>query len=226
MATKSLEDRRAKIRLLNVRLDTETAAPVMKATVYIPKGQERVFLIKAEEYAQEFPLRGKPKNNALISSIEDIKLAVLESFWIGSRESMPGDTPVWYELWLRYDFEKDNAEAWRLSEENITLICSENEININDAHIIFPERIVKIIQANAEQLKLLIVCCPYIAEIRRAPKATTFFQDLSQTEGRKYINELLKRTAYSNNNTTICLLDTGITASHPLLAQSVNLNHV
>ena len=82
------------------------------------------------------------------------------------------------------------------------------------------------IYANAEQLKLLIAVCPYITEIRRAQEATTFFADLSNNEQREWIDELLQRTTYTDGNVAICLLDTGVTAAHPLLAQAINLDHV
>ena len=171
MAIKSLENRKAGIRLLNVHEDEEKS--IIRATVYIPAGKESFFLKKVEAYANEQTSNGNPKNNDLVRSIDDIKVAMLDSFWVGTSESMPKDTPVWCEIWLRYDFKKDNVEAWRETEESISLICSENQIHIDDKHIVFPERIVKMIYANAEQLKLLIAVCPYITEIRRAEEATT-----------------------------------------------------
>ena len=224
LAIKSLENRKAGIRLLNVHEDEEKS--IIKATVYIPAGKESFFLKKVEAYANEQTSNGNPKNNDLVRSIDDIKVAMLDSFWVGTSESMPKDTPVWCEIWLRYDFKKDNIEAWRETEESISLICSENQIHIDDKHIVFPERIVKMIYANAEQLKLLIAVCPYITEIRRAQEATTFFADLSNNEQREWIDELLQRTTYTDGNVAICLLDTGVTAAHPLLAKAINLDHV
>lgn len=224
LAIRSLENRSAGIRLLNVHEDEENS--IIKATVYIPAGQESFFLKKVEDYANKLTSSGNPKNRDLISSIDDVKEAILDSFWVGAKESMPNNTPVWCEIWLRYDFKKNNAEAWKVSEENIVSICAENQIHIDDKRIVFPERVVKMLYANAEQLKLLIATCPFIAEIRRAQEATTFFEDLSNSEQKEWIDELLKRTAYTSSEVAICLLDTGITAAHPLLAQAVDLDHV
>ena len=223
LALKSLENRKSGIRLLNVHEDEEN--DIVKATVYIPAGKENFFLKKVETYASKQTSKGKPKNNDLLRSIDDIKIAMLDSFWVGKTETMPGDIPVWCEIWLRYDF-KNNTEAWRESEESILSICSKHKIHIDEKHIIFPERIIKLVYANAEQLKLLIATCPYIAEIRRAQEANTFFTELSNSEQKEWIDELLQRTTYTNGNVTICLLDTGVTASHPLLAQVINLDHV
>lgn len=220
----SLENRKAGIRLLNVRPDKDET--VVKATVYIPKGQEKYFIDKVEKYANETNKSGKPKNDDLVSSIEDIKLAVLESFWVGKLKTMPDQNPVWCEIWLRYDYQKDNNASWKESEKDISDICSDNNIRLDQNHIIFPERIVKMVLANREQLKLLIATSPYITEIRRAQEATTFFEKLSGSEQNEWIDELLQRTKYLERNVAICLLDTGITATHPLLVQATNLDHI
>lgn len=153
LAVKSLENRTQGIRLLNVHEDTETNT--VKATVYIPAGKENYFIQKVEAYASEQTKSGKPKNNDLVSSIENVKLAMLESFWVGKPDTIPTDDPIWCELWLRYDYQTTNPESWRVTEENITLICQENNIPIDEKRIIFPERIVKLIRANAHTLKNL-----------------------------------------------------------------------
>ena len=79
--TKSLENLKKHIRLLNVRQE----GTVEKATVYIPAGQEAYFLEKVQTYAESIGNGGNPKNNDLVRSIEDVKIALLESFWVGKR---------------------------------------------------------------------------------------------------------------------------------------------
>ncbi len=104
LAIKSLENYKTGIRLLNVHEDEEQSTT--KATVYIPAGKESFFLNKIESYAKEKTEGGNPKNDKLVRSIDDIRVAILNSFWIGKAEDMPGDNPVWCELWLRYDYKK------------------------------------------------------------------------------------------------------------------------
>lgn len=224
LAVKSLENRTQGIRLLNVHEDTETNT--IKATVYIPEGKENYFIQKVEAYATEQTKSGKPKNNDLVSSIENIKLAMLESFWVGKHDTIPTDDPVWCELWLRYDYRSANPESWKTTEENITLICQENNIPIDEKHIIFPERIVKLICANANALKNLISMCPFITEIRCAPEVTSFFEELSYSEQTEWVEELLSRTTYEKGNVSVCLFDTGITSGHPLLTPATDINHI
>lgn len=225
LALKSLENRKEGIRLLNVHEDIETQT--VKATVYIPAGKENYFIKKVEAYATEINIKsGKPKNNPLVSSIEDVKLAMLESFWVGSPSTMPLEDAVWCEMWLRFDYDAHNMDSWKPIEENISTICQENNIRIDMKHIIFPERIVKLIYANANELKQIITMCPFVTEIRRAQEATSFFEELSNSEQKEWVDELLSRTTYSKNGVSICLLDTGLTAAHPLLQAATEMDHI
>jgi len=224
LAIKSLENRKAGIHLSNVREDPETN--IVRATVYIPAGKENYFIKKVEAYANEFTKNGNPKNDALVGSIEDVKLAMVESFWVGKLDTMPSEQAVWCEVWLRFDYSAHYSEPWKQAEENIDSICKKNGIRIDKKNIIFPERIVKLIYANAEELKILISICPFIAEFRRAQEANAFFRNLSNKEQKKWTDELLSRTTYQNNDIAICLLDTGVTETHPLLNPAIDINHM
>jgi hypothetical protein len=70
LATKSLENRTSGIRLLNVREEDQ----VIKATVYVPEGQESYFLNRVTQYANEKTAKGEPRNKDLIGSIESINV--------------------------------------------------------------------------------------------------------------------------------------------------------
>lgn len=59
LATKSLENRKNGIRLLNVQT---TPDEIMKATVFIPEGKENFFLKRIDAYATEEIKSGKRKN--------------------------------------------------------------------------------------------------------------------------------------------------------------------
>lgn len=219
LAVKSLENRTQGIRLLNVHTDLESETT--KATIFIPAGKEAYFMNKVETYASEKTKNGNPKNNDLIASIEDVKLAILDSFWIGDKETMPILNPVWCEIWLRFDYDRKNPNSWSEVEGSFVLSCQQSEIHIDENRILFPERIVKLCFANAEQLKLLISMCPFISEIRRAQDATTFFQELTNTEQQEWADDLLSRTQYLDQNIAICLLDTGLTSGHNLLENAI-----
>lgn len=214
LAIKSLENRTQGIRLLNVKFDEEKET--IKATVYIPAGKESYFIQKVEAYSTEVTEKGIPKHNDLIRGIEDIRVAMLDSFWIGKPADIPNEVAQWCEVWIRYD---------KLSFEdaltNISECCKTLEIVIDHNKLIFPERIVHLIKANKYQLSMMISCCQYITEFRRAPEPTSFFDKLSGLEQQEWVVELLNRTEFKDSNSAICLLDTGLNGSHPLIAPAI-----
>lgn len=232
LAIKSLEDIRQGIKLLNVReeVNEESDDKVIKATVYIPKGKEKSLLKKFDDFfdPDKYSDKGNPKNNDLITSIEDVHLAILDSFWIGNIKDMPGAEPSWCEVWLRYVPTKDeikNAENKLDATKNFTDCCEELNILVDDKEIVFPERIVKLIYVNKLQLKNLIETCDYIAEFRRAPETIHFFEESTGEEQQEWINELLERVEVKDTKSTICILDTGLSIKHPLIEPAIVGEH-
>ena len=215
--TKSLENLKKHIRLLNVRQE----GTVEKATVYIPAGQEAYFLEKVQTYAESIGNGGNPKNNDLVRSIEDVKIALLESFWVGKRVDIPIKDPVWCEIWLRCE-SGHIAEA----ERNFLAACTDKKIEVNANRIVFPERIVRMGKATAAQLIELIKSCDYLAEFRKAPESTGFFYDMDPQDQQDWADDLLSRTDFVPTNATVCLLDTGITSANRLLAPAIRENRI
>ena len=114
LAFERLENRQQGIRLLNVKKDP--ISETVKAIVFIPEGKETYFINKVEAYATEKTPRGNPKNNDLIRSIEDVKLAMVDSFWLGDKKDIPVSNPVWCEVWLRFDYDKNNPDSWNIQK--------------------------------------------------------------------------------------------------------------
>lgn len=214
LASKSLENISQGIRLLNIQ--TDDATNTIKALVFIPAGKEGYFLKKIEAYENELTEKGSPKNKPIISSIDDIRLAILESFWIGKKTDIPDKNDIWCEVWIRYDNPFiDDALA------DINTCCQQIGIEIDKDKIIFPERAVCLIKANKNQLTKLISCSQYIAELRKATEPTSFFTDLSGLEQKEWMDELLERAEFNDSNSYICLLDTGLNVGHPLITPVV-----
>lgn len=212
--TKAFDNYQSKsgIRLLNIQQD----GSVTKATVYVPAGKENYFLERVQAFSDSLETleeNKKPKHNDLVRSIENVKLAVLESFWVGKREDIPGENAEWCEVWLRYENEHMEEAASDFDE-----CCSDLAISQSSRSIVFPERLVRLIRANHKQLVGLLTSCNYLAELRRAPEPTGFFDNLDGSEQAKWVDELLERTTFHNTGATVCVLDTGLTAGHPLIA--------
>jgi len=219
LAVKSLENISSGIRLLNVKTENDT----IKATVYVPSGKESIFLNKVQAYADSSLSGDRLKNNDLISSIENIKLAILESFWIGKYEDIPQDSvSAWCEIWLRHDSKFIKEDVIR----SFTDQCAILQIVVQNDSIVFPERVVVLIRANRNQLKKLISTCAYIAEIRRAPELSSFFDYLSPRDQQEWCQELLDRTVRNESNTTVCILDSGVCINHPLIAPHTTESYI
>ncbi len=217
---KSFDNYTSGIRLLNVRKDNGTT----KATVYIPATKTGYFLEKVRAYANSLDTltEGKnPKNNDLVRSIEDVKPALLEAFWIGELSDIPAETPVWCEIWLRY--ENTDTET---TNEDFSLCCEALRIEVGQQCIVFPERLVRLAKVSHSQLIGLLEGCNFLAEVRRAQEPTSFFDELCGREQREWVDELLSRTTVYPSSASVCVLDTGVMATHPLLELATCENHV
>lgn len=210
LKVQSLENRVQGIRLLKVWEEDQTK----KALVYVPAGKESYFLKKVESYGEEVLPGKNPKNNDLVRTIEDVQLATIRSFWVGKTNDMPNENPCACEIWFRYDDKNSKLDDVC---SNVREICSQYGIPIDDGRIVFPERVVLLVTATLEQLGTIIKCCDYVAEIRRAPIISDFFESLSKAEQSDWMDDLLSRTNFIESDVSVCLLDTGINNLHPLL---------
>lgn len=157
---KSLEDLRQgkRIRLCNVRKEiNDDDKEITYATVFIPNNKRDFFFKKVEKYISE------GRNTNLINSIEELRTALLiESFWTDDTKLIPNRNPEWCEVWLRYDSDENKVIS------NFETLLSEQQINSKSGYIKFPERIVKLVKTNKEQLQNLSKFCDNIAEYRKA----------------------------------------------------------
>lgn len=210
----SLENRTSGIKLLNTRTEDAENHRVIKATVYVPKGKELFFLKRIQEYGEISP-EGNPRHEKLIATINDIKEAVLESFWIGEKDWIPNENPIWCEIWVRDEL--GNGIALNKIKESI----AELGITMKSEEISFPERKVILIKANRKQLTELISRSDYIAEIRRATEANSFFLDVENKEQIDWAKDLLERLEREESSVVVSILDTGLNNGNILLNKIV-----
>ncbi len=216
LVTKSLENDRANIHLLNVH--KHETDDITTATVFISNESKEFFLNKIRQYqtentpsSEKYP-NGNPKNKPLIESISEIRQPSVESFWCDSLNLIPDEEPKWCEVWLRVDSPKEDKEAFES-------LLDEHEIQHTSNVIYFPERAVKLVNANREQLILLSRYSDNIAEFRLAKESAHFWMDMPPREQTDWTNDLLARIKTNeDSNVSICILDTGINNGHDLLA--------
>ena len=216
LASKSLEDQKAGIRLLNIRqVKTEDNQEQTFATIYIPHGKENILLEKLHKYATEELHNGKPKNDTLFRSIENINVALLKALWTDRYEDFPTDHNDWYEAWIRTSVTED------IVNQHNRFIDSLQRLDIHfkeDSILTFPERTVFLVYANIDALTKLLGCSDQLAELRSGRVLTGFLLDEYRNEQQEWVEDLHNRVQFNpNTNSVICVLDSGVNNGHPLL---------
>ncbi len=212
LIVQSLEARHSGIRLLNVRKEGNEGNVSTHATVYVPHDKRGYFLRKIQAYATENDRRSEqPKNIKLINNLKDIRLAVLESFWRSEDLLLiPRENPEWSEVWISSN---EDSVVSRF-EASLRILRIESKTGL----LKFPERSVKLIFANRNQLEQLIETSDDVAELRAAKEIATFFIAMSNQEQIVQLQDLIRRTNFNRNtDVAICILDTGVNNGHPLI---------
>lgn len=213
LVTKSLENTSQHVRLLNINEEEG----VTKATVYVPTKKKDFFLKKINKYAET------TSGSDVVTTIEKINTAMIESLWVGKKESIPSKVSEWCEIWLRYEMNERPEEV----VDTFFRICNTLEIEHKERIITFPERVIVLIKANLQNLKQLMLASSHLAEIRKMITPVSFYSDMDLGEQREWINDLKERLDVSKrSDTTVCLLDTGVNNAHPLLESLLDDSHM
>ena len=196
---------------------------VSTAIYFIPnKKQERICnLIKKYQNPEFNTNSGNPSSAALMSSITDIVCPELKNFWQDDISLMPDNSQKWVELWIREEFDskKQKSSHGSVEEQMIKLLDFLN-ISHSSYTLHFPERTVIQILANRNDLENIIQYSDDIAEMRIAKTTSQFWLSLSPSEQTEWVNDMADRVCIDinvNNPVCVCILDTGVNRSHPLL---------
>lgn len=223
LITKSLEDLRKGIRLLNIKeIPVGEEQTQVRATVYVPNGKEGHFIAKIQKYQEEDTAKGQPKNAPLVNSIEDVSVALLEGLWTDNPQLIPSEIAKWCEAWLNVNT-KDNQEQEQIAQFLATL--DNTGIAYKQNSIVFPERAVLLVNANREQLIELILQSDLLAEFRAGQELAGFWVNESRVEQQAWVDDLLQRIQIIESNVKVCLLDTGVNNGHQLLQPLIDNNN-
>ncbi|WAS92626.1 S8 family peptidase [Nannocystis punicea] len=225
LATASLQDLRKGIEVVNqtetISTTGETQSLVQKATVFVPDGQLAHFIKRLEAYSQLTPKRpGERRYEDTFDRIGALRLATVRALWTDEEGGFPPDEQViWWELWLR---RTDGGEVRRLRS-----FAESSQILLGERHMTFHDRIIILAHASAEQISTSIDILADLAELRRAKELATFIVNESPQAQAAWAQELAERLiAPSSDAPAVCVLDTGVTQGHPLLAPALDLADV
>ena len=209
LLTQSLEDSRQGVRIANIQVNEESETC---ATVFIPNTKHDFFIKKINKYSEN------STGTDVIGTVENIQTALVEAMWIGDKDKIPKEEPIWCEVWLRYDRKKESTAV----KNEFIETCKQMNIAVKSQSIVFPERIVVGVYADYGLLLALMESSPAIAEFRRMVSPTSFFMQLSPAGQREWSRELAERIVVDDlADMSVCLLDTGINSGHPILEKVI-----
>lgn len=196
------------------RVKTGTGT-VQIATVYIPNGKRDYFLKRLNDYAETVG-EEKAKNATLVEGIAAIRHATLRELWTDPDDEFPTDADevVWWEVWLR---RHDGHEQERLGE-----FANRNQLLTSGHYLGFQDRTVMLVRATAGQLAHGLDSFDDLAELRRPHEVASLLTDMPAVEQAEWVEGLRRRLLVAGpDSPVVCVLDTGIHDSHPLLADSL-----
>lgn len=211
----SLESASTGIELVSTRREHDREF----ATVFVPQGKLAFFVKRVEKYLTELHKKsGRPKNQDLIESIAEIRVAVAESFWTDAPELLPQrDAIVWWEVWLRGSPDQVLDHFLR--------VAHAGNIDVAEERQVFPERTVVLARASLQQFAASLPLLDVLAELRRVKQIGGYFMRLDRGEQADWARELLGRLqAPPVAAPAVTILDTGVSRAHPLLAPLLDAN--
>jgi hypothetical protein len=210
---KSLDLPSQQIELLNVKESGEGEQKKITATIFVPNEKIKTFVKKIEAYRDESTPSGKPKNNNLVSSIDNIRLAVLKSLWTDVEDFFPdAQKPIWWEVWLTAS--PDSVVRFQNFAKLHDIALS---VRIQE----FPDRHVMLAYVTADVLSKNMDYLSFVAEVRRAKETTDDFLQMRNDEQKQWSDSFLGLidAPDEKSNQVICILDTGVSKQHPLINQ-------
>lgn len=229
-----LEDRRGQNQIELVAARQSAQNPEMvTATVFVPEAKREYYLRKVRAYAEEDNVRyekdeegndlldaggsrieksRRPKNNTLVASIETARLAEARSLYTDDMRLFPEIAQaVWWEVWLR----PDSRAVFDHAADHLGMVVREHVVT-------FAERSVVLARAAPEAIGRIVTNTDAIAELRLARDTPARFMEMDGAAQYEWSDDLAARLVPPVENApAVCLLDSGTTIRHPLIAPAI-----
>ena len=221
LAFESLAREHWGIELLNVRHEDNRTY----ATVFVPDGRLDHFERLIRDYlAERRDGIGRLRDNQrLIDAIREIRAASLRALWTDVADVFPTpeDGAIWWEVWL--PVRRDRRATVGAFRER----AQAQGMEVADGDLIFPERTVLMARSSVGQMQRSMMTLNSIAELRRPKETADFFDSLERDEQVLWLDDLVGRARFAeeaDDPPYACLLDTGVTRGHRLLAPALDAN--
>ncbi len=211
-ALDSLENKPNAIELVAVRPPPE-GGDTLSATVFVPETAANFFDERIDAYRDKNTKGGKPKNEALIARIDDVRLGTVASLFTDDLTLFPAaGAQAWWEVWVR-DGRLDSFQS----------VAARLNVATKPHTIRFPERDVILALADEATMGRLIQNSDAVAELRLSKDTPTLFLEMPAVDQADWAANLAGRlTPPSAASPAICILDSGATQAHPLIEPALD----
>ncbi|GAA1816371.1 S8 family peptidase [Nesterenkonia flava] len=190
---------------------------VQTATVYVPDGKKEYFLTKLRKYVETVGDESKARHSKLIEGIQSVQRATVKDLWTDPELLFPEDPSElrWWEVWLR---SRDGKER-----ERFTTFASHQDLLTSSHYLGFGDRTVVMVRATINHLAETFRSLDDIAELRRPHDVASLITNLPAAEQAEWADDLRRRLEPATEDApVVCILDTGVQNSHPLLTDSIS----
>ena len=225
LAIESLSSERGKNALNHIELlSVHTEGGITRANVFVPEGRLAHFeKIVADYLAGRRGQKGQSlDHHALVDTIAAIRAGSLRGLWTDAPALFPIDPAevFWWEVWLP----TRGQRAQVLADFRWLAAWCGCQVSAQEAR--FPERTVVLMRGSAQQFSRSALTLNCVAELRRAKDTAAFFDGMGRTEQAEWVQDALARLAAPSPEDEaaprVCVLDSGVTLAHPLLAPLMN----
>lgn len=197
------------IRLSALQVDDDG---VTTGVLYIPNDSVDFFDNKLTEYAEQKTKKGKPKNYAKFSTLNNLSLGSIVSLWTDSRPFPKNEEQIWWECWCSSD-----------CADLVKRIAKKIKLRVNENSLFFPDIEVVLIYSFPVDLSILLDNSCGIQELRRASDSPYFFTKMNPRDQILWSSDLLERVRPARlDSPVVCILDNGVNSAHPLLSLSLS----
>ncbi len=213
-AIDGLGNRTKHVEVVAVKAAVGDDAPI-EATVFVPEGAQSYYQDKVNAYRDEDTASNRPKNQALVSRMEAVRIATVQSLFTDTPELYPvNGQAIWWEVWLRQG-----------SRDRFIRVADRLDIPLKDHVVSFPERDVTLTLANEAAMTRIIRNCDAVAELRVAKDTPALFLRMDGAEVREWTDDVLARLVPPDGvMTAVCVLDSGVTQGHPLIQPALDVS--
>lgn len=181
-----------------------------RASVWVPRAQLQHFEKLLAKYIET------GRGQSLVDSIRFIREATLRDLWTDDLRLFPQDPQrmLSWEVWLPTLDQPDAEVRFRRHAQTAGIVVERAVLHFAERAVLWARGSL----AQWQQSLPLLLC---VAELRKAKETADFFDSLTPTEQREWADDLLQRTdipAPGADVPHVCVLDTGLTRGHPLLA--------